>query len=262
MWLKIIGRESSRESTALQMQAIDEESEALLESITNTYKEDFILRNFQDITPDMVLTEVSPSDIDSEFFDVSITQRKTAPEPAEDAFSKQTSALRNISMSRLMGSLFENILTGIIVRNAVEEPEDLLIQAFPRGNVFLRLLRGRFSTHAKVDVGRLCFPNIRMSKGTLEIKRMTLNVMGFLPSQRESSSRYLKQFDLHADDFTFSQHDLLFSKCIRNGLQRLLVRILRDRGIQESTIKVTSLDILVSNKLDTTLRDLCLRFQD
>ena len=235
MWLRIIRRQSSRESTPLHMQSIDEETEALLESISYTYRQnqDYILKNFEDLSPDIILPEISPSEIDSEFFDVSI--------------AAATSPKQTISVSRLMGMYFENILTGIIERNAIEEPEDLQIQAFPRGNV-MSLLRGRFSTDARVDVGRLCFPLIRLSGGSLEIKRMTLNVKGFLPSQQGSSSRFPEQFDLHAHDLTFSRHDLLFSRTIKNNLRRLLVRILRDRGVQTSTIEVSSLDILVSDQ--------------
>jgi hypothetical protein len=252
IWSKIVRRQSSRRdsSSPLRMQAVDQETEAQVEPISSHYGEDFILRNFGQLTPDMVLPKVSPSDIDSEFFDVAITPSSGA---ALSPVEKQ--AARNISLARCTGMIFENILTGLIKRNSVDIPENLSVKAFPRGNPVAGLLRGRFSTDAKVEVGRLVFPAIRMSSGTLEVKRLTLNVMGFLqnmgifPSQQRGISRFPKQFDLHADDWTFSRHDLLFSPCIRNGLQRLLVRILRDRGVQSSTIKVTSLDILVRHYL-------------
>jgi hypothetical protein len=234
------------------MQSVDQET--LLETIS-MYKNDekFISRNFEELTPEMVLPKVGPSGgLDSEFFDVGITHA-----PTKNEFVKQPSVSRkqNVSLARVMGGMFENILTGIIVRNAVEEPVDLSVIAVPRGNILSRLLRGRFSTDATVEAGRLIFRNIRISSGTLEIKRMTLNVMGFLPNQRpaQSKTRYPKQFDLHADDLTFSRHDLMFSTCIRNGLQTLLVRILRDRGVLSSSIKVTSLDILVSKQLWTVV---------
>jgi len=254
IWLKILRKQPSRKAaTPLHMQSIDEETEALLESISQTYNEDFILRNLQAVEPDMVLPVVSPSDIDSEFYGVAITQSDSAALSIKEAAAQSPSdapkSISSISVTRWMGSICENVLTGIITRNAVEEPEDLSVQASPRGNVLARLVCGRLRTDAKLEVGRLVFPNLRMSKGTLNVKRMTLNVMGFLTRQRESTSRFPRQFDLHADDFTFSRHDLLFSRCIRNGLKTLLVRILKDRGIQPSTIKVTSLDILPSGKV-------------
>ena len=112
------------------------------------------------------------------------------------------------------------------------------------------MLRGQLSTDCKIDVGKLVLRNIQMSSGTLEINRMTLNLLSFFPGlMRIPNSRFPKQFDLHANEFTFTRDDLLNSCCIRNGLRTLLVRILRDRGIVASTVQVTSLDILVRSFL-------------
>ena len=63
--------------------------------------------------------------------------------------------------------------------------------------------------------------------------------------------RYPKQFDLHIEDLTMSRHDLLFSPCIKNGLRQLLVNVLKDRGLRSNSIRITSIDILVSVYTDT-----------
>jgi hypothetical protein len=259
VWSKILRNEAPSSSlhmtTATVQSAEADTSEEALMDLIGQENVEFIIRNFQDINPSLVLPvpeeitkDKAEEAIDSEFFDVSITQAPPAgPANALAAdttikTSKSRTPTKNISAGGVMARVTENILTSLIMRVAIDEPEDLQIAVQPRGYVFNRLIRGQFSTDAKIQVGRLVFGNIRMSSGILEIKRMTLNLLGFLsPSQ----TRFQNQFDLHADDLTFSRHDLLFSSCIRNGLRRLLVRILRDRGVQTSTIKVNHVDILV-----------------
>jgi hypothetical protein len=231
------------------MLSLDQETKALMGTsigqagYSDASDENFILRNFQELTPDMVgLSKHSDTLLDSEFFNVAIKEASAAPSttqtsPSSSAFPKRNYIARGLAM------VVKNVLTGLITRHAIEIPEDLEIQATTHSRLVPRLLRGQFSTDAKISVGRLVFPIIRMSSGTLQVKRMTLNLMGFTHKQQ---SRFPKQFDLHGDDLTFSRQDLMFSPCIRNGLRRLLVRLLRDRGVRTSTIKVTSVDILVS----------------
>jgi hypothetical protein len=218
-----------------------------------TSDDSFILRNIQELTPDMVGLSKHPKTLlDSEFYNV---RQEAAPAAAVAPSSTTTtqtplpssstsSAFRkNISIARGLAMVVENVLTGLITRHAIEIPEELAVQASTHGHLVPNLLTGQFSTQAKISVGRLVFPIIRMSSATLHVKHMTLNLMGFTHKEQ---SRFPKQFELHVDDLTFSRHDLLFSPCIRNGLRRLLVRVLRDRGVQTSTVKVTSVDILVS----------------
>lgn len=215
----------------LHMQVMDHDVDApLLGSVvrpyTNTTSYDFILRELETIPQQTILPQTT---IDSEFYNVSLG-------PTE-----QVKANKFIFVSRWTGKILENILTSILQRHATEPPEDLRVQAFP--NDMASLLRGQFRTDAKLNVGRLVFPAIRISSGRLEVQRLTLQLGGFLG---QSSTRFPKQFDIHAHDWVFSQQDLLLSPCIRNGLRRLLVRILRDRGVQLSSIQVTSIDVLVS----------------
>jgi hypothetical protein len=67
-------------------------------------------------------------------------------------------------------------------------------------------------------------------------------------SKTTGKVRYPKQFDLHIEDLTMSRHDLLFSSCIKNGLRQLLINVLKDRGVRSDSIRITSIDILVSRR--------------
>ena len=237
---------------------VDLATEDLLDALATDYSsngQDFLLRNFETLSPSMVLPEVTKDapTIDSEFFNVGIdhpadrtTRTASATASSPDSLRTTSNSGRNISLSRIVANALENILIGIINRRSLEPPVDLQVNAQSRGGVLNPLLRGKVNADAKIDVGRLVLPNIRMSGGTLEVKRMTMNVFGFCPqSFRLPSSRFPKQFDLHFQNMIFSREDLLDSSCIRNGLRRLLVRILRDRGVQASTVKVTSVNISV-----------------
>lgn len=270
IWSKIVrknvvlkessSRSASSSSSSLHMISIDQETEALMgpslgqlqgQVYSDASDADFILRNLQELTPDMVGLPTTHSNtlLDSEFYNVAIQEATVAPATAapsttKTSFFSSTTFPKNISVARGLAMVVENVLTGLITRHAIEVPEDLAIQARTHGHLVPRLLKGEFTTEAKISVGRLVFPIIRMSSGTLQVKRMTLNIMGFT---HKGQSRFPKQFELHADDIVFSRQDLMFSPCIRNGLRRLLVRVLRNRGVETSTVKVTSVDILVSH---------------
>jgi hypothetical protein len=247
---------------------MDQGTTALLEALSVNYapggdKQDFILRNFQELSPNMVFPEVKQGrvNIEEEFFDVAITTRPTGIAAAtvvtsvkeqkhvHPAAKPSTSSGRNLSVSRVMGGILENALMGIITRRSIEPPTDVLVQAQPREGGWNSLIRGKFKTDARIEAGKLVFECIRLSSGSLDVKRLSLNLLGFCSTPSilglSSSSRFLKQFDLHFHKLTFSQEDILGSSCIHNGLRMLLVRILRDRGVQASSVQVTSVDILV-----------------
>ncbi|KAG7363454.1 hypothetical protein IV203_026814 [Nitzschia inconspicua] len=276
--------------TPLRMTVMDEETEALLDSIA-MYSEELILGDFDSITPSDVLSEavfsdkviqedkskeaaissMSASMVDSEFYDVAISP---APRTSQTRISNPTnkssrsSRSRSLSFPRLLAALFEKILTSRVVNNALEEPENFRVEVEPLENTMSRLLlKGQFRANAKISTGRLVFRPIRFSKGTLELEEVTLNLLGFLqqPTSQPKSSdmkkdstkqttgdgvvRYPKQFDIHVQDLTMTRHDLLFSPCVKNGLRRLLINILKDRGVQSSSIRITSIDILSSGKI-------------
>jgi hypothetical protein len=278
--------DASTAVTPLRMTVMDEETVALLESIT-IYNEEFILRNFDALYPNDVLSDVVVSDkfilqdtmesgtiksrnsvatvstvIDSEFYDVAIFPAVPTKPPLQKNIEPQrTFRRRSLSLARLMAALIENILTSRIVNSALEAPENFVVQVEPLENTIRRLLlKGQFRANAKISTGRLVFAPIRFSKGSLELEKVTLNLFGFLQQQqpqqqqtvnendfssRDDIVRYPKQFDIHVHDLTMSRHDLLFSPCVKNGLRRLLINILKDRGVQSSSIRITSIDILV-----------------
>jgi hypothetical protein len=257
---------------------MDAETEALMDSIdmyTNDDNEnrEFILQNFEIVNPEQVLAEVIQSTadiaslsnaqdanimIDEEFFDVAITAPTTAPN-----VQRRTRRSKNLSLPRLVAGLIESVLTNRILKHSLELPEDLSVQVDPMASRLRRLLlRGQLQANVRLCTGRLVFAPIRFSKGKVELEKVTLNLLGFLqqdkrtPQDNQSSQkpanknvvRYPKQFDLHLEDLTMSRHDLLFSPCIKNGLRRLLINILQDRGLQSSSIRITSIDILVSSR--------------
>jgi hypothetical protein len=286
--------DASTAVTPLRMTVMDDETAALLESITVYNNEEFIFRNFDVLNPKEVLAGFVPSDdlmfqdamkidtiksqtsvasantmIDSEFYDVAICPADVPSKNASEIKTKRQRSVRRISLSlaRLMAALIENILTSRVVNSALEVPENFVVQVEPLGNSVRRLLlKGQLRANAKISTGRLVFAPIRFSKGSLELEGVTLNLFGFLqqqqPQQEQSENleitmnknslrddvvRYPKQFDIHVKDLTMSRHDLLFSPCVKNGLRELLINILKDRGVQSSSIRITSIDILVGS---------------
>ena len=161
------------------------------------------------------------------------------------SISQEQKPVVNSSVLSLGGAVAVKVLKALISRYATEEPEDLTIRASQDGLFVPRFVMGRFMANAYIETGRLVFPSIRLSSGRLYIQRVALNWLGFL-SNKTDASRYRNQFDLFAEDWKFSRHDLLFSDSVRNGLRLLLVRILRDKGVDLSSIEISSLDILVS----------------
>jgi hypothetical protein len=92
-----------------------------------------------------------------------------------------------------------------------------------------------------------------MSGGRLEAHRLAINLWTFTRSRPSASKptkrrRYPNQFDFVAHDMVFTQEDLFQSNCIRNGLRRLLVRILRSH-MTLSSVSITSIRILTGGKI-------------
>lgn len=140
---------------------------------------------------------------------------------------------------RMTRSWFQNLLTNIIHRRSKVPPIGLNVRVAPLA-VIQKLCRGQFRCDASIDFDRVVFRNLRLTGGSLEARHMTLGVYGWGP-------RYASQFDIHAHNCTLTEDDLFESSCIRNGLARLLVRILRNAGIETSKIQVTSVAIVVCN---------------
>ena len=221
-----------------------------------------------------------PPVIDSEYFDVSITPAKSKTGAVEKTSSSPEPAN---TKKGLVCRLLENVLMERIgQRWTTETPTNLKVNISSSidkyNNIGRLLFKGLYRADATLSSDRIVFPNIRFSSVRLQMEKVTLNLMGFyenhsqfkreMHKQRQGNqdqvgrqintfsaststkdtgkTRYPKQFDLHIEDLTMSRHDLLFSPCIKNGLQQLLINVLKDRGVRSDSIRITSIDILVS----------------
>jgi len=150
------------------------------------------------------------------------------------------------SGSRL-GRRFQNVITDLLDRWSKGSHINMEVQCDPSTNL-LDVARGYFCGDASVDFDRIVFGPIRMSGGRIEAHKMGLNLYTFAPLFK-GGPRFPHAFDFVAKNITFTQEDLFESNCIRNGLRRLLTRILQSRGLRPSTISIDSISILPSGKL-------------
>ena len=307
-------------SSSLPFASVEQERPDLLVESYGVYRDDFVIQNFDALTPESVLPivqvdqkkkkellsskphsssklEVSPkppATLDSEYLDVSITpavydeEGKTTKKgdhtkkgTSSSLTTRTTSSSANTSRKGMIGRVLENILTERIgQRWTTESPEGLKVDVRSSpdkyyNNLGRLLFKGLYRADATLSSGRIVFPNIRFSSVRFELEQVTLNLMGFfssrdnnanqnqdqgrMPQQQQKGQkqkqsrhqttdtvRYPNQFDIHIEDLTMSRHDLLFSSCIKNGLRGLLINILKDRGVRSNSIRITSIDILVS----------------
>jgi hypothetical protein len=177
----------------------------------------------------------------------------------DDAASTDSESEGRSPLTRITSSVAENILTGLVDRLSKGAHVNLSVKCAPNGNAY-DLLRGHFQSDASVQFDRLVLPCMRMSGGRLEAHRLAINLWSFTPSSTSFSStassqttkrrrlRYPNQFDFVAHDMTFTQDDLFQSNCVRNGLRRLLVRVLKNH-MTLSSVGITSIKILASGKI-------------
>lgn len=149
-------------------------------------------------------------------------------------------------------SIAEAFLAGLLSRWTQGEYDNLVVRCKPTGNGF-DFIRGYFRSDACVEFDRLSFPGLglQVSDGLLEARRLALNLWSFTPDIIPvGSKRYPNQFDFFARSVTFTEMDLHQSLCIRNGLKRLITRILRKQMKATFTaVKVASICILPSGKI-------------
>ena len=149
--------------------------------------------------------------------------------------------------ARLSGHYTQNLLTGLIERWTTEPPTNMKVRVTPSDSVVKRIVVGKFQGNAEVTFDRLVFAPIQVSSGTVEAKRMLLNLWSFTPDLlRQNVRRYPAQFDFLFKDCTFTENDLFESDSIRNGLRDLLVLVLQRVGIKPKQVAVDSIQVLVS----------------
>ena len=147
----------------------------------------------------------------------------------------------------------QSILEGLLDRWSQGSHVNMMVHCSPQSKA-LDLVQGRFACDASVDFDRIVFGPIRMHRGRIEVHRMTLGIWSLTPSaisilRGGQHHRYLNQFEFMGRNVTFTQADLIDSRCIRNGLKNLLARILKLRGTKAVRISIETIEILPNGKV-------------
>jgi hypothetical protein len=227
--------------------------EMLEADVVNSHNITSIIRDFEELTPSDVFPGLSIDGAGMPYLrdlsDLGIVQETEEEDiilyiqdMPIDSEVQQRAAILN----RMVKSWFENLLVGLVHRWSIEPPENLSINVRPRGNVASNLLRGKVKSEAEISFTKAVFARIQVSGGRIQAKRLALNLRSFLPDMlRQGTRRYPSQFDFYFTDFVFTEEDLIQSRCIRNGLQRLLTRILKRVDVLSNDVVVKSLRLLV-----------------
>jgi len=129
-----------------------------------------------------------------------------------------------------------------------KQARNLKVDLIPINNMMSSFIRsGNIKCDLKLSFHELFFGPIQFSKSMVEFKNLSLNLLSFpLPQIR----RFPKQFDVYFKDLTFSEKDLNESSCIRNGLQRLLNKLLKEKfGISKDNLTLDSIRLLPSGRV-------------
>jgi hypothetical protein len=173
--------------------------------------------------------------------------------PSADNVNKADVAVPIISESgspftRITRKTFEKILTERLDKWSNGANSNMIVECDPTSNI-LQFMRGQFYCDATINLDRIVFGNFQVSGGQLQAKNFCLNLFSFLRIPLAASPRYPDQFELHAQSMTLTQEDLWESSCIRNGLRRLMNRILKSKGLSSMDINLQSINILPTGKL-------------
>ena len=151
---------------------------------------------------------------------------------------------------RITRKTFEKVLTERLDKWSNGVNTNVVVECDPTSSV-LQFLRGQFYCDATINLDRIVFGSFQVSGGQLKAKNFCLNLFSFAPITipMAASPRYPNQFDLIAQNLTFTQGDLWESSCIRNGLRRLMTRILKQKGLSAMNVSLLSIQILPNGKL-------------
>ena len=151
---------------------------------------------------------------------------------------------------RITRKTFEKVLTERLDKWSKGMNTNMIVECDPTSNV-LQFIRGQFYCDATINLDRIVFGNFQVSGGQLQAKNFCLNLFSFAPVTipLAAAPRYPNQFDLIAHNLTLTQMDLWESSCIRNGLRRLMIRILKQKGLTAMNVSLQSISILPSGKI-------------
>ena len=196
--------------------------------------------------------DVSPQAVSSSFHPSMLHSTPPILEIIKDPSSKNDMALpegRKIHadrgpFARVAGSAFSSELSKRLNRWSRGQNDNLQVKCEASGNI-KQLLRGEARFNATINLDRIVFGNIRFSGGQLEAHNFAINLLS-------ETQRFPNQFDLLGRNLTMTQEDLFKSSCIRNGLRRLLTKILKNRGLTVIAHQLTSITILPTGKISCT----------
>jgi len=172
------------------------------------------------------------------------TGKKNIKSKASDALAKPPlTEARGSPATRVTRMWYQNIVADLLDRWSKGNHVNLNVNVEPSP---LSLLRGHLRCDATANFDRIVFGAIRMSGGRIQAQGLAVNLWSFTSS---TPQRYPFQFDFVAQNITFTQEDLFESNCIRNGLSRLLARVVKQTGVTSSTVRINSIEILPSNKM-------------
>jgi hypothetical protein len=198
-------------------------------------QDDFILQSFETESPD-ALFPLEPA--------VAV--------PIIESCDKENLANADVDspFTRFTRKTFEKILTERLDKWSKGMNTKMIVECEPTSNM-LQVLRGQFHCDATINLDRIVFGNFQVSGGQLRAKNFCLNLLSFAPFALPMvpSPRYPNRFDLIAQNVTLTQDDLWESSSIRNGLRRLMNRILKGKGITAMNVTLSSIQVLPTGKL-------------
>lgn len=243
-------------STRMQMSSFTDMAETDL----GTILDDFELLTPSDVFPNLTMDEISVPYMgtmgDLELF-LDGTVNPLLLDESEDellidddleATLPANKVDRATVMNRLFKHWFEGMLRDLVHRRSIQPPQGLKVSVEPQAN---KMLRGKVQTDAEVSFGKLVTAPIQLSGGSVQAKRLAMNLWSFTPDlmRQGAARRYAQQFDFHFNDCIFTEDDLIQSRSIRNGLQRLLARVLTRAGVSTNHVTVKSIRLLRNGKV-------------
>jgi hypothetical protein len=204
-------------------------------------QDSFILANFEAESPEAFYRTVGSSEANIALPSAEINNDESTETLTEDMGSP---------FVRITRKTFEKVLTERLDKWSKGVNTNLIVECDPTSGV-LQFLRGQFYCDATINLDRIVFGNFQVSGGQLQAKNFCLNLFSFAPINipMAASPRYPNRFDLIAQNLTFTQDDLWESTCIRNGLRRLMTRILKQKGLSAMNVSLRSIQILPNGKL-------------
>lgn len=195
----------------------------------------FILRNFETESPGTLFQN-----------------QATMALPLDEIVNDEVQSNEDIGSPfvRITRKTFEKVLKERLDKWSKGMNTNMIVECDPTSSV-LQFLRGQFYCDATINLDRIVFGNFQVSGGQLQAKNFCLNLFSFAPVTipMAASPRYPNQFDLIAHNLTLTQDDLWESSCIRNGLRRLMTRILKQKGLSAMNVSLQSIKILPNGKL-------------